>query len=1280
MTFPASPLDVRTELQIGSTWTDRSGDVYTREPITIQRGGADEASSGEPSRCSLTINNRDGRYSPRNPMSPYYGLIGRNTPIRVSVPGPESYLRLEGNADSYARTPDAAVLDITGDIDVRVEATCDWVGPASQSLLGKWDSLGNLRSYLLRIINGVLIFNWAETGTVTLIAQQLLPALPKRAALRATLDVDNGAGGRTATFYWATSMDGPWTQIGDVQTSSPATSIYSGPTPLEIAPVLAAGVTPVKGRVHRAQVRSGIDGTLAADFDARDQPEGTTGWTDSTGRTWTVGPDAGITDREFRFQGEISAWPSRWDVSGADVWVPIEAAGIRRRLGQGQKALASTLRRRIPAFAPLAYWPCEDADGATQAYSPIEGVDPLTVSGFRFGQDSTLAGSAALPAVEAGAHMVGTVPAPTGTATEWSVHMVYTVDAPPATDAVFLSWRATGTVRRWQIVQRQGHADVLGYDAAGDLVVNQGAVVGDDIFEGWQRFYFRLSSSGSTVTWRLDWANIGGAAGGYGGTYSGTTGRVSQIDTEIGASVTGLKLGHIAVMPVAVTAAYTSADHGFTRDTAIGRLRRLATEESAQIDLSWIDGDTAENTERLGPQRPDTLLTLLQEAADTDGGILYEPADRLGLVYRDRASLYNQPVRLALDYTARGEVPPPLEPTEDDQRLRNDITVTRSGGSSGRAVAETGPLSVQPPPDGVGIYDESVTLSLATDDQPARIAQWRLHLGTWDEARYPTITVWLHAAPHLIPAVLRMDIGDRIQISNPPPWLPPGVIDQHMHGYTERLGLYEWSLTMNCAPAGPWQVGVVEDPVLGRADTDGTELAAGVTATDTALPVTVTAGPWWVTAAPNVVIDPDFEAGTAAWACSRGSSIGAVSWDRSIVHTGTGAARLTRVHVSDTGTLNLIPGVVYPAAPGQAWAAHAWVYNGSLTARDMRMGIVWRDNVGADTFILPAATSVVPGQWVRLEVAGTLPAGAVSVYPSVVGGSGWTVGEWWVADTVRLACTDTVAVDAFEEFPFDVTVGGEQVTVTAIGDVPADNFGRTVSDGWGTSSSGHAWQVAPAASAPHFSVDAGVGTIAVDGLNTTRRTYLPDSYRPSDVDARVAISVPTLPAEGNAEASIMLRVDPADVGNTYYYGEIELNYQPSRTVRARIMRRQNGSDTALSTAIDVPGLTYTAGALIRIRFRAVGSLLQLRAWADGSPEPSAWAVEVTDTALTSGRVGLRAILDPPNTNDLPYPIEFRDFSTAGDQLMTVTRSANAIVKPHGAGTPLSLTHPMRAAL
>jgi hypothetical protein len=54
---------------------------------------------------------------------------------------------------------------------------------------------------------------------------------------------------------------------------------------------------------------------------------------------------------------------------------------------------------------------------------------------------------------------------------------------------------------------------------------------------------------------------------------------------------------------------------------------------------------------------------------------------------------------------------------------------------------------------------------------------------------------------------------------------------------------------MNCAPAGPWTVGVVEDPVLGRADTDGSQLASAVNASATSWSVAVTAGPLWITTA-----------------------------------------------------------------------------------------------------------------------------------------------------------------------------------------------------------------------------------------------------------------------------------------------------------------------------------------------------------------------------------------------------------------------------------------------
>ncbi|MFJ3597893.1 hypothetical protein ACIPRU_15420 [Streptomyces sp. NPDC090126] len=1101
------PLDRRTEFQIGGTWTNVTSAVRESEPIVIERGAKSESAKAGPSKCTLKLNNRDGKFSPRNPMSPYYGLIGRNTPIRVSVQGPESYLRVEGNTSSYARTPDTAALDITGDIELRVEATADWYGTTSQALLGKWDSGGNRRSYLLRIINGLIILNWSTAGTSTLFAQQVLPALPKRAALRATLDVNNGAGGFTATFYWAATMDGPWTQIGDTLGTTPATSIYSGTAPLEVAPILANGVTPLKGRVYRAEVRNGIGGTVVAAFDARSQPEGTTTWVDTAGRTWTLGPDATVSDREFRFHGEISAWPSRWDVSGADVWVPIEAAGIRRRLGQGQKALASTLRRRIPAFGPLAYWPCEDEDGATQAYSPVDGVAPLAVTGFRFGQDSTLAGSSALPTVEAGGRMVGDVPAPPGTSTEWSVHMVYAVDSPPATNAEFLSWQTTGTVRRWRIVQREDLATIEGLDEDGAAVVTKFAAIGDDVFEGWQRFYFWVSQSGGTVTWRLDWYNIGGAAGGIGDTYSGTAGRVTRVETQAGASVTGLKVGHLAVMPVASTAAYTSADHGFSAESAIARMRRLANEESAQVDLSWIDGDTAADTERLGPQRPNTLLNLVQEAADTDGGILYEPADRLGLVYRDRASLYNQPVRLALDYTAPGEVPPPLEPTEDDQRLRNDVTVTRSGGSSGRAIAETGPLSVLPPPDGVGIYDESVTLSLATDDQPARLAHWRMHLGTWDEARYPTISVWLHAAPHLIDTVLGLDIGDRVQISNPPPWLPPGLIDQHMHGYAERLGLYEWSMAMNCAPAGPWQVGVVDD--LGRVDTSGSELMAGVTSTATVLPVFVTAGQPWVS---------------------------------SLVHP--------------------------------------------------------------------------------------------------------------------------------TDFPFDVAVGGEVATVTALTGLAEDRYDRTVASGWGSADTGQAW-IVTGGSASDRAVAGGAGSISLPSSpGTWRIQRLGESLGDCEMLAR--LSTRQVHTGASLDFCLMMRW----VSDTDFY-VARASFTTSGTVQMRIY---TNDDSTIGSTVTTPW-TYTGGQQFYLRARVDGQRIRGRIWPVSEQEPATWDIDgvATTTPNASGDVGV-LVFGGSSLSSASPTVDVHDVAVVNPQVMTVTRSVNGIVKGHSAGAEVRLAEPTIVAL
>ncbi|MFJ2292091.1 hypothetical protein ACIOG7_10320 [Streptomyces sp. NPDC087894] len=864
MAFPEDPLDLRGELTIDGTRVDVTKHLYTRDPIEITAGMSAQGTGVDPSTCSLTLNNKDGRYSPRNPLSPYFGKLPRNTPLTVSVKGPESYLRLEGNTASYARTPDTGVLDITGDIDIRVEATVDWYATEARALIGKYIVAGNQRSYSLQLsAGGLLTLWWSTNGSATFFAQQALPLLPRRAALRATLDVNNGSGGFTATLYWAESLDGPWAQIGDPLSAAGVTSIYNSSAPLEIAPPGIPAASPVRGRVHRAEVRNGIGGTVVASPDLRGLAEGTTSWDDSAGRAWTVGALAAVSDREYLFSGEVASWPAKWDASGRDAWVPIEGAGVLRRLGQNRHPVQSTLRRRIPSDPRLiAYWPMEDGEDAAAAYSPLTGVQPLTMSGWDFAANDSLGGSAPLPKATSTATLRGTVPR--AAAPGWQVEFVFFLPAMPVPQTEILRISVAGSVISTVVVSastsgvRVGAEDAQGDTLASFLYSDAGAIA--DFWGKWNRLAIYTVQDGATVRIYFRWRDITTNGSWVARTsLTGTQGTVTALSGAWGANTTDMVMGHLAVFDVPAQSTdlaappgsliFEGADDGYARETALARLARLSAEEAALVDLSWVGEDYTAASERMGPQRLDTVLNLFRQAAETDGGILFERTDRLGLVYRERASLYNQKPTLTLDY-ADGHLAPPLEPVDDDSVLANDVTVQRAGGSEAKVVIEEGPNSVLPSEEGgVGIYEESVTLSLAYDSQPYQIAGWMAHLGTWDEPRYPTVTVRLHRHPELIPAVLRLRIGDMLRIVNPPIWAGPGPVELHVLQIKHRPLPRTWQVEFVCVPAGPWRTGVVDDPVLGRVDTDGSELNTGVSATATSWPVAVTAGPLWITTA-----------------------------------------------------------------------------------------------------------------------------------------------------------------------------------------------------------------------------------------------------------------------------------------------------------------------------------------------------------------------------------------------------------------------------------------------
>jgi hypothetical protein len=178
-----------------------------------------------------------------------------------------------GTANNYASTPDSTPLDITGDLDVAVLlSSTDWT--KLQTVCGKWNQTGNQRSWALRITAGGLLRLVTSADGSTILTHNSTSAvvIDDREYLwvRATIDVNNGAGGRTVRFYtagYSSTEPTAWSPLGSPVTGGATTSLFNSSAGLEIATDSAGTLNPMGGWVQRLIVRSGIGGTKVFDLD-----------------------------------------------------------------------------------------------------------------------------------------------------------------------------------------------------------------------------------------------------------------------------------------------------------------------------------------------------------------------------------------------------------------------------------------------------------------------------------------------------------------------------------------------------------------------------------------------------------------------------------------------------------------------------------------------------------------------------------------------------------------------------------------------------------------------------------------------------------------------------------------------------------------------------------------------------------------------------------------------------------------------------------------------------
>lgn len=448
MTFPGTPLRALVELFVNGAWTDITTDVYERDVITITRGRANESAQVTPSTCSLTLRNVDGKYSPRNPNGPFFGSLGRNTPIRV-------------------------------------------------------------------------------------------------------------------------------------------------------------------GFIHE-----------------------------------------GVTFR--RFAGEVSSWPPRWELSGQDVWVPIEAAGIMRRLGQGVAPLLSAPRRYIPTTAPVAYWPLDAGPLATSGRPVVGDADmrPLSPSS-KFGGGELAFWLDQAVTIESNATIVGNVSMPVQNL-RWAVDHLHRATAGgsgPSTIEIVGNRDITSAADRVSYSMTMTPDPFFDVEIfvffTGDTTssaTSLGTFPAPTLFtDDMHHIRFQTEDVGADVEWSFIVDGTVIASGTR--TLTSSQQGISQVRLSYnpGSGEEPMSFGHVAVWGddgIPLVADAVDAAFGHTGEAAGTRIERLAVENDVPFQPKGNLADTA----RMGPQTVDRLLTLMADCSAADMGILHEPRDMLGLAYRTRASMYDQVV------------------------------------------------------------------------------------------------------------------------------------------------------------------------------------------------------------------------------------------------------------------------------------------------------------------------------------------------------------------------------------------------------------------------------------------------------------------------------------------------------------------------------------------------------------------------------------------------------------------------------------------------------------
>lgn len=786
--------DVRVEVAFDSgvltpaadrTWTDVSSYVEFQEEITIVRGRENESATTSPSSCSVTLDNRDGRFTPGLASGAYYPNVKIGRPLRVTTVDVGTF----GNHLPV----NAAGLEV------------------ASSVSDNWEAGGTVPPVLTRSVvravsgSASMLITWGTGGTLPLAQTKLNVVSGLIVGRQYTVSAYGYVPTGDPNIFL--SMAG---QLGTVMSTKNAFTRFS--------------VTfTATAKTHRVQVQPSSAPT------ASDQA-----WIDNI-QVWEGAAPVTFTTTlaeaaiSTRFTGYVDEWPVEWGGVETVAYSKVTASSRLARIGEGAE-LRSVIEAEILADDPIAYYPLSESGAATHAVD-LTGNDRIGMysyyggGGIEFGTGIGPAtdGLAAArvfphhedqPATALAAHFDHAL-----TEVTMECFAVFPRDGDNGDDtpALMSLYRGLdGTDFQFVQISPLPIPDAIHLQSIGGVTASLNAMetfadldnaiaVIVSLLDGGVHHLALTYLPGVSPVLKF---YIDGTLFVTGTTPTGAGTLATTLPTwellvigpyRVSSGNTPMTVAHAAVFDTVLSDARIAAhaEAGLTGaigEAAAERIERYAN--YAGIEVAEIDSDPGVVPLAHIDTTDKTVESLLRIVEATENGILYDGRDGK-LVFRDRDHRYNVASAFTLDVDAQEVEAEGLRPVLDRSLLTNSVSARAADGSveqrfdDATSIEDYGPKRVD------------LELATADSDQLYQLAAWKVSKYKEPSPRIaslaPVDALTLGAAERA--GVVAADISTRFTVENLPSQAPATDIDFFVEGITETLALESWRFQFNVSPA-----------------------------------------------------------------------------------------------------------------------------------------------------------------------------------------------------------------------------------------------------------------------------------------------------------------------------------------------------------------------------------------------------------------------------------------------------------------------------------------------